>query len=367
MVRDTKGKIMPKLIKKVLFAGVALIMCLGLFSGCNDDSEKRPADLDDAMPEIWEDGYSLKQSNDDGDIAHMDLSKLAEVTIGIDDPYWELWNAGNLENIYVVEEHPTLVSDDGVLYSKSGDTLIRWPAKKTVTRPKDSIKYFAPECYAQCVSFSKDFELPDGAISIGESAFYESALTYIHVKENVKTVGRGAFVAETLKTIELSSPIIYRNFFSSRYVETVIFNEGVIQIRGDGKSPSYNYILISLTKVDFPETLEAIGDIYFPVNIAVSKYTFSDSIQFLSEFAFDTNAKFGADRHVNSNERYRKGKTEFVHSNRVINAYIDKKTVVWDKEWNEFIDSIKVTIQEYKEQDSPYEDLEVYLEALQSK
>ena len=327
----------------------------------------KPDGFDDPMPEIWENGYFYYPGYCNGDIAHIDATGLTEITVGINDPYWELWNAENLENIYVVDGHPTLVSEDGVLYSKSGETLIRWPAKKPVIKPKSTIKYFAPGCYSQCINFSGDFELPDGTISIGGGAFYECSLTKIHVKQNVKTVGHGAFVAKGLKTIEVSSSIVYRTFFSSNFIESIIFSEGVKQLR---KSEGYSRlidVMLNLSSVKFSTTLEAIGDVYFPVNIAVEQYTLNDNIQYLSGFAFDTNSKFGADGIGLPNGRYRLCKTEFNCSNEILTEYLVKKMPIWKQEWDAFIDKIEIAVQIYKEHGSPNESLEIYLEFLKNK
>lgn len=345
---------------------------------CNREQDNRPKDLDDPMPEIWEEGYSTQVfAEGSGDILSTDLKGATEVTIGVDQGYryvWSWYNKENLENIYVEDGHPTLASEDGVLYSKSFETLIRWPAKKLVTMPRDTIKYFARDCFYQCI-ISEDFELPDGTISIGPCAFYLSTITKIHIKENVKTVGDGALQTETLKTIEISSPIVYRYFFTNQYVETVIFNEGVKQIRANGKLTRFSDTFPYLSTVEFPDTLEVIGDVDFPVNIAVKKYILKENIKYLSEDAFHDyigKTSFVPFDTMHPLRTYRKCKTEFDYSCDCVKAYLDRKMLGWEKNWSLLLKGISERITEYKEYEAQGRDgnrltritLEEYLEEL---
>ncbi len=121
---------------------IAMLLSLFTLIACQDNKpeENKNEKEIDSMPQIWEEGfyYGPKQNEDNfqEDPIHMELNGKKEVTIDIDDPYWAMWGAQDLENIYVVENHPAVKSVDGVLYSKSGETLIRWPAKKTCNKTK---------------------------------------------------------------------------------------------------------------------------------------------------------------------------------------------------------------------------------------
>ncbi|MCL2797954.1 MAG: leucine-rich repeat domain-containing protein [Firmicutes bacterium] len=238
----------------------------------------KPPDLDDPMPEIWEWGDDWAACFGMG----IDVKYATEYTIGADvlkfPMYWG--EEQNLENIYVEESNPMFVSENGVVYTKSFETLIKWPAKKPVTQPKDTIKYFAARCYLYC-DMPEDFELPDGTISIGNQAFAGSRnLTQLHIKQNVKTVGIYIYSGDT-KEIEISAPIVYTTYFSSA-AKTVIFNEGVKQIRN-----SESARLFELLRVQFPDTLEAIGGVPFPVNTTVESYTIPKNVKHIDSHAFD--------------------------------------------------------------------------------
>ena len=57
-----------------------------------------------------------------------------------------------LAGIYVPEEHPALMSADGVLYSKDGSELITFPADKwqALFRVPETVTRFAPAAFAYC-------------------------------------------------------------------------------------------------------------------------------------------------------------------------------------------------------------------------
>ncbi|MCL2797526.1 MAG: leucine-rich repeat protein [Firmicutes bacterium] len=258
----------------------------------------RPADLDDPMPQIWEHEWDrpiqgeadpLKEFLvENSDLLSIDFDHASEYTLGADvlvvrPDHWE--NYENLENIYVEEGNPVFVSEDGVLYSKSYQTLYKWPPKKPVTQPKDCVKYFANNCYRECTMMPGDFELPDGTISIGGYAFWDSNLTELHVKQNVRTMGvyHLSIFPATIKKVTLSTPIVYANF-DALYMETIIFSEGVRQIRKP--TLAYSWRPRNLREVVFPQTLEAIGDIMFPFDTTVERYTIPKSVKYLDKDAF---------------------------------------------------------------------------------
>lgn len=334
---------MKKLLKIICIVIIAAISSMA-FYGCNDNKTKgideppeiweagiKPKDFDEPMPKLWEDEMYIVEITGCIEYIHNDMdipvNGKKEITVSKQTDFSQIWRwtmMDELENIYVEEGHPYFVSVDGVLYSKSMQTLVKWPPQKPVTKPNDNIKYFAAECYADC-KMPEDFEIPDETISIGRQAFYDSTLSKIHIKENVKTVGLLAFFSESLKTIEVSSPIVYKNFFTNRYVETIIFHEGVSQIRPVARNIS---ILRNLKSVTFPDSLECIGDVQFPINLSVEEYEIKDSVKYLGKEAF-------TDHRGDISLERRKYKTNLKYSGEVATEYFDKYIEVWDKNWQD--------------------------------
>lgn len=121
-----------------------------------------------------------------------------------------------LSSIEVDPENPCYQSIDGVLYSKSGDTLVRCPYTKTslhipegvttiaesalrgcnlteVTLPQ-SLKAIEAHAFADCDYLTK-LVIPDGVTSIGKGAFFRSCLTEITLPKGLKKSKRKSLAA----------------------------------------------------------------------------------------------------------------------------------------------------------------------------
>jgi len=264
----------------------------------------KPAGFDDPMPIIWEKTLTGKEF----DFGSIDWSTATSITIpsdvtNIDNgsfSYYKDSLTGKymenecLENIFVEEGNPEFTSVDGVLYSKSYQTLYQWPIKKPFTSLRPEVKYFDSRCLFR-IRLPKDFEIPDETVSIGYDSFYKTNLSCFHVKSKVQYMYHAP---ENLETLIISSSIVYGSFFTSedRFSDlycspkNIIFEEGVKEIR-DGHLSEYKYnrnILLNNTKsISFPSTLEAIGNICFPVNVIVKKYILPPNLKFLDHYAFD--------------------------------------------------------------------------------
>ena len=344
----------PSVDTAVTTAKLAIDDVIALFYGV------KPADLNQPMPEIWEDVIDGAKF----DFTTISISSVTEITIGRDITQIEthrLDGCKNLENIYVEEGNQAFVSDDGVLYSKSYLTLYKWPAKKPVTAVRGTVKFFEAACFAYCL-LPEGFELPDGTVSIGQWAFAGSNLTKLHIKKNVKTVGRSIY-PQTIQEIEVSAPIVYHNFFYvwNEYfnhvddsMKKLTFREGVRQIRAMGQEvdpeESYSWLvgrdhfhsLLYIERIEFPSTLQAIGAVSFPVNISASSYTIPKNVAYLDKYAFDDHYVDWASAHAEAFEKYgilmgppiyieRNVITEFESQNGDIMHYIEKMLSIWER------------------------------------
>jgi len=299
--------------------------------------------LNEPMPEIWEeviDGsvFDFLANGIDittifGDVTEFTIGKdVTQIDIG------KIWHCESLENIYVEEGNQAFISDNGVLYSKSYLTLYCWPRKKPVTAVRETVKYFAPFCFYYC-DMPENFELPDNTVNIGDGAFIGTNLTKLHLKENVKTVGSSKYGStaafpSTLKEITISAPIIYQSFFNVHSLETIIFCEGVKQIRAQGSREKEHQMSLTATNIEFPSTLEAIGDVSFPVNMSVAHYTLPENVKFLDKYAFDDCYMIliepgGVPGPPIPFER--KYITEFECKNDYSKSYIDKMLPIWER------------------------------------
>ena len=311
-------------------------------------------ELNQPMPQIWEkevEGLELDYSAIGFDLPSVFISNVAEITVGKDITVidWHILDGcPNLENIYVEEGNRAFVSDGGVLYSKSCQTLYKWPRKKPVTVVRKTVKYFAPSCFLGC-EMPKDFELPEDTISIGSRAFVSTNLTKLHIKKNVKTVGSNIYPQDsiypsTIQEVEISAPVVYQNFFNfnASAVEaepklTIIFRDGVNQIRPMcNKKREHLNILHYAGSIILPDTLEMIGDVSFPVNCSVRNYVLHENVKFLDKYAFDDYLVCFPEPSPESDILdpflfTRINKTEFEYENKYAEQYIQKMLLVWER------------------------------------
>ena len=102
---------------------------------------------------------------------------------------------GSLASITVDESNPNYKSEDGVLFSKDGTTLIAYPTGKTETAYTipNSVATIGDCAFYSC-SLLTSVTIPNGVVSIGEKAFYHcSGLTSTTIPAGVISIGDYAF------------------------------------------------------------------------------------------------------------------------------------------------------------------------------
>ena len=99
----------------------------------------------------------------------------------------------NLKNIFVESGNPNYSSNNGVMFNKSGDTLIEYPAGKTDAR----------------------YTVPDNVKTIGSVSFYgHSYIEEVILPKDLKVIGNGAFwYCEKLKNINIPNGVEIINSF----------------------------------------------------------------------------------------------------------------------------------------------------------
>lgn len=176
----------------------------------------------------------------------------------------------SLEKILVDENNEQFCSKDGVLYSKDGTTLVRFPcAKKYDNKFLDGVVEIADFAFED-VQKIEDVIIPDTVVSIGEEAFcWCETLTSIKMTSSVKHIGAGAFCGCGLVELEMTKNI-------SKY-EMAEYDEGL----GFFSCNDFEEFVV-------PENIEEIGDqtfdhctklkkVYIPASVnTIGKYVFSE-------------------------------------------------------------------------------------------
>ena len=121
----------------------------------------------------------------------------------------------NLAKIIVSQDHPSLATIDGVLFSKPDKRLVTWPCAFTrsdYTIPQ-GIKIIGDGAFGLCSSLTA-VAIPDSVTSIGDWAFDGcSGLTAVTIPDNVTSIGDEAFVGCN----SLTSVIVGRDSYAKQY------------------------------------------------------------------------------------------------------------------------------------------------------
>lgn len=200
----------------------------------------------------------------------------------------------NLKEIHVDSANDDLMSQNGILFNKEGNRLIKCPPKfpESVYIVPDSVRYIENSALESCRNIT-DITLPESLISIGSWAFGGMPIKYVELPETVTEVGEYAFSSCAIEKIVLSpnlTEISENMFYNCSDLTHIEIPEGVISIGEFAFSFCTNLVSAVL-----PESLEVIGNSAFslaenlcdaeiPTNIlSIGAYAFSStSIQKLT-------------------------------------------------------------------------------------
>ena len=170
----------------------------------------------------------------------------------------------SLEEINVDGENPVAMSVDGVLYSKDGKTLVRYPCGK-----KDSA-----------------FTIPEGVTEIGAYAFRRcSNVKSVIISEDVVSIGTYAF--EYCTSIEsLTVPSTVQKMGQGAFrrcdgLESVVFSEG-LSIIGDSAFTQCK----KLKAITVPGSVKEIGTAAFSYCGSLESVVISDGVETIGKSAF---------------------------------------------------------------------------------
>ena len=212
----------------------------------------------------------------------------------------------SLVNITVDKSNKYFKDVDGILFSKDGTVLMRYPAGKSDTHyaiPRDvtSIHWAAfarsslasisiPDnmtniddgAFYEC-SFTS-ITIPNSVTSIGDGAFTSSSLTSITIPNSVTNIGDGAFAWSSLTSITIPGSVTSigdRSFAFCSELTTVIISDGVTSIGREAFSSCRN-----LSSVTMSNSVTSIGGRAFSDCTSLSSITMSSNIVSIGAGAF---------------------------------------------------------------------------------
>ena len=165
----------------------------------------------------------------------------------------------SVREINVDESNQTYKSQDGILYTKDGKTLVRYPLGKeegAFTVP-DGVEHIGDYAFYKCTVITR-IDFPQGLLSVGKSAFgFLMKISYYVFPDGFTTIGEGAFeqnyypyvvipksIGDVVQGVGLTSIQI---FFKGTKKEWIMLGM-------DSKFPTYDSLAVSYYSEDKPLT-----------------------------------------------------------------------------------------------------------------
>ncbi len=203
--------------------------------------------------------------------AFLGCDKLKSITIpsGVTEIVDENPDAGamvgnSIENINVSAGNKVFSSENGVVFNKDKTELILYPAAKA----------------------DDSYTVPNGVVSIAESAFLRSKLKSVTIPNGVKNIGNSAFsVCSSLEKITIPNSVTSMGeyaFLMCRSLITVTMPNNISQI-------SYGTFndCESLKNITIPSSVKSIDHNAFAGCYSLEKITIPDSVTYMGEGVFD--------------------------------------------------------------------------------
>lgn len=185
-----------------------------------------------------------------------------------------------LENIYVSDENPYILSDDGIVFSKDKTELIIYPIGKTQAEyvVPDSVTSIKDRAF-ECCEYLTSIVIGDNVSKIGYMAFASCFnLSEISLGNNITSIGPSAFVNTA-----------YYNFYDDALV---YIGEYLVDVAYKNTAPSYCVIkdgtrliadevfmmCTSIETIVIPDGVEIVGNNAFMDTTSLKNIFMSNSV-----------------------------------------------------------------------------------------
>lgn len=193
-----------------------------------------------------------------------------------------------MENVNINAANPSLTSVDGVVMSKTLDTLLCAPA---CIAPQHAIpittKYIRHDAFnGNCTI--KSLTIPSSVIEIGNSAFSSSALETVVIPSSVNKLGEYTFSScKALKNVTLPSVnVLPVSFFSGCSSLTSITLPSTITTIGRNAFQGCT----ALESIGLPESLTTIGSSAFALCTKLKSIEFPSGLMSIEDVAFQSDS-----------------------------------------------------------------------------
>lgn len=195
-----------------------------------------------------------------------------------------------IRSITIADDNPYFKVVDGILYSKDGKTLVKYPALRegtdfTIDNTVEKIWDYAFECTQNL----KNVVIPNNVTEIGTYAFHLSSISSVSIGTGVQTIPASAFESCLLESVDLDDNIKTigdHAFYCCYELETANFGSNVKTI---GYEAFYNS---ALTQIVIPNNVTSIGMSAFRGTNYVTNVSIGSGIETIPNNAFNGSANY---------------------------------------------------------------------------
>lgn len=169
-------------------------------------------------------------------------------------------------NIILPSDNKFYKSNDGLVYTKDGKSLISCPNRKSgVVNISNGTLRINNSAFFNC-PYVTEVNIPDSVEYIGIKAFYDcKSIKKIEFENGVKTISSKAFAACSFSKIDIPSSIkVIRDgaFSYNNSLSSVILHEGLEEI-----GPETFTGCKELKEISIPGSVEIVGEKAFPISV----------------------------------------------------------------------------------------------------
>ena len=221
--------------------------------------------------------------------AFADCQNLTSITIpaSVEDVGKFPFYNNNLVGIYVDSANLCYKDENGILFSKNGDTLIKFPSHSAFSEYviPNTVTYISEYAFSSCNNLTS-VDIPNSVIEIGHDAFNRCKnLTSVNIPNSIKKIGDYVFMGcENLTSVDIPNSVTsigYGAFWLCENLTSADIPNSVISIDKWAFSKCY-----SLTSIDIPNSVTYIGDKAFSFCINLTSVDIPNSVKKIGDDAF---------------------------------------------------------------------------------
>lgn len=192
---------------------------------------------------------------------------------------------GKPSTITVSEENPYFKVVDGIMYSKDGKTLVKYPATREGTELIIDSNVERIWSYAfEYAKYLKSVVIPNSVTDLMHYAFCFSSITSVDIGLGVETISQYAFSNSDLTSVKLEGNIKTIEegaFMACDEMKVVTFGSKLITI---GNQSFYDCIKIS--EIIIPDNVKTIGSYSFSGTNGATRVVMGSGIEEIPDYAF---------------------------------------------------------------------------------